>query len=186
MGHPGWDLISRTAARLFLEKGFVAVSLREIATELGIKPASLYHHCPGGKAELFARSIQDEMAAYRSRLELAAGDLAFEDALVAVTDAMVAGGAIDFRRIANVDLPAVLEAGHDTTIVLGALHAGAHDPLRDVFARGQSESAVDADVDVDLAAATVLAIVAGLGWAHDEGAVLVRRALKLLLDGARK
>ncbi len=41
------DEIAATAARLLLTQGFRGVSLRAIASELGIKPASLYHHCPG-------------------------------------------------------------------------------------------------------------------------------------------
>lgn len=184
MANPGWEQISQKAAGLFLARGFKEVSLREIASELGIKAASLYHHCPGGKAELYIRSVQDAMAAYRSELERAIGELPFEAALWSVAEAMVAGSALDLRRIVTVDLPAVRSAGGDPSALLAALHVGA-DSIRVVLLRGQREGAVRDTVDVDLATATVLAIVAGLGWPHEDSSTLVRRALTLFLDGLR-
>jgi AcrR family transcriptional regulator len=185
MGHPGWEQIARTAARLFLEKGFASVSLREIAEPLGIKPASLYHHCAGGKAELYVRSVQESMRAYRSGLEHASEGFPFEKALARVAEEMVVKGGFDLSRIALVDLPAVREAGGDADAALDSLHAGAHEPLRNLFLRGQAEGVVRSDVDPDLAAASVMAIVSGLGWHHEGGAALVRSAVQLLLDGAR-
>ena len=41
------------AERLFHERGYSAVSMADIATATGIRKASLYHHVPGGKEELF-------------------------------------------------------------------------------------------------------------------------------------
>jgi AcrR family transcriptional regulator len=38
------DQIIYTASRLFREKGYAATSMRDIATELNIEAASLYHH----------------------------------------------------------------------------------------------------------------------------------------------
>ncbi|WP_030547833.1 TetR/AcrR family transcriptional regulator [Streptomyces albus] len=40
-------------AVLLLERGYLGVSLEEIAKTVGVKKASLYHHFPGGKAEIF-------------------------------------------------------------------------------------------------------------------------------------
>lgn len=36
--------ILKTAARLFKEKGYTAVTMRDLATEIGVKAASLYNH----------------------------------------------------------------------------------------------------------------------------------------------
>ncbi|WP_418512762.1 TetR/AcrR family transcriptional regulator [Corallibacter sp.] len=38
------DEIIRTAAKLFKEKGYSAVTMRDLATEMGMKAASLYNH----------------------------------------------------------------------------------------------------------------------------------------------
>ncbi|MBK8799345.1 MAG: helix-turn-helix transcriptional regulator [Anaerolineales bacterium] len=41
------------AETLFMDRGYNAITLRDIADELGIKQASLYYHFPGGKEQLF-------------------------------------------------------------------------------------------------------------------------------------
>jgi AcrR family transcriptional regulator len=38
------EQIKQTAAKMFKEKGYASSSMRDIATELGIEAASLYHH----------------------------------------------------------------------------------------------------------------------------------------------
>lgn len=46
--HPGHadprDRIVRSAARLFRERGYAATSLRDVATDVGMSKAGLYHH----------------------------------------------------------------------------------------------------------------------------------------------
>lgn len=46
------------AARLFQEKGYAATGLNEILTRAGAPKGSLYHHFPGGKAELGAAAMR--------------------------------------------------------------------------------------------------------------------------------
>lgn len=41
------------AERLFHERGYSGVTMADIAAATGIRKASLYHHVPGGKEELF-------------------------------------------------------------------------------------------------------------------------------------
>jgi len=38
--------VALAAARLFRQRGFGAVTMRDIATEVGLSKAGLYHHCP--------------------------------------------------------------------------------------------------------------------------------------------
>ncbi|MGX6647265.1 TetR/AcrR family transcriptional regulator [Maricaulaceae bacterium MS644] len=46
------------AARLFQEKGYAATGLSDILTVAGAPKGSLYHHFPGGKAELAAAAMR--------------------------------------------------------------------------------------------------------------------------------
>lgn len=46
------------AARLFQEKGYAATGLAEILAAAGAPKGSLYHHFPGGKAELTAAAMR--------------------------------------------------------------------------------------------------------------------------------
>ena len=47
------ERVLNMAERLFNERGYKAVSMRDIANALGIKQASLYYHIPEGKEQLF-------------------------------------------------------------------------------------------------------------------------------------
>ncbi|MEU6728868.1 TetR/AcrR family transcriptional regulator [Nonomuraea wenchangensis] len=60
-------------ARLLAERGYLGVSLEEVATMVQVKKASLYHHFPGGKAALFAavahHYIHESSAGLRAALD---------------------------------------------------------------------------------------------------------------------
>ena len=47
------ERLLKEAERQFGERGYTAVTLRDIANALQVKQASLYHHVPGGKEHLF-------------------------------------------------------------------------------------------------------------------------------------
>ena len=38
------EQITETAAKLFRKKGYIATTMRDLAAELGIEAASIYHH----------------------------------------------------------------------------------------------------------------------------------------------
>lgn len=52
--------IVETARRLFIEHGYLGVSMQQIATEAGLRKASLYHHFPSKEA-LFSEVMVQEM-----------------------------------------------------------------------------------------------------------------------------
>lgn len=54
------EIILREALNLFSRKGYAAVSMRDIATVVGIRASSIYHHF-NGKQELFEVLIQKAM-----------------------------------------------------------------------------------------------------------------------------
>jgi AcrR family transcriptional regulator len=58
------DRIFRAALRLFAEKGYEGVSMRDIAAEVGIKASSIYNHFPGKAAIL-----DEAVAVFRAELE---------------------------------------------------------------------------------------------------------------------
>jgi AcrR family transcriptional regulator len=180
----GWTHIAVTAGDLFLARGFRAVSLRQVASQLGIQAASLYHHCPAGKAELYERSIEEVMGQVRGQLERAIGELPFRDGLHAAAEALMSSPPVDFRRIQEADLPALEAAGGSAERVMGALHAGVHEPLRELVQQGKAAGDVREDADEDLAAAALLALVLGLVASHGQHATaMLRPTLEILLRG---
>lgn len=60
------ERVLQIAERLFSQRGYTAVTLRDIANELHMKPASLYNHAPGGKKELFIAITERSLARHRA------------------------------------------------------------------------------------------------------------------------
>lgn len=63
------ERVLSVAERLFTERGYQAVTLRDIAQEVGIRHASLYYHFPNGKEEMYVAVTERRMQHYRMGLE---------------------------------------------------------------------------------------------------------------------
>ncbi|MBX3064676.1 MAG: TetR/AcrR family transcriptional regulator [Anaerolineae bacterium] len=63
------ERVLNVAERLFSERGYAAVTLRDIADALGIKQASLYYHVPQGKQALFAEVTERGLHRHQHGLE---------------------------------------------------------------------------------------------------------------------
>jgi AcrR family transcriptional regulator len=59
------------AEQLFAGKGFDSVTLRDIASPLGLSHASLYYHFPGGKEALFAEVMERNIRRHGAGLDAA-------------------------------------------------------------------------------------------------------------------
>ena len=62
------------AEALFMDRGYSAITLRDIADELGIKQASLYYHFPEGKEQIFVAMAERLFERHREGLEAALQD----------------------------------------------------------------------------------------------------------------
>lgn len=62
------DEIKQVACNLFKEKGYSAVTVRDIAAYMGIKAASLYNHI-ASKQEILSRIIMEQAYAFTSGME---------------------------------------------------------------------------------------------------------------------
>jgi AcrR family transcriptional regulator len=65
---PGRERILEQARALFIERGYVDVSMREIAEAAGLRKATIYHHF-ADKEELFTAIVMAEVVASRERME---------------------------------------------------------------------------------------------------------------------
>jgi len=178
-----FDRIAIAAAPLFLTRGYAGLSLRDLADALGIKAASLYYHCPGGKRELYVRSLSAYLRDYRRRLDEARGRARFPAALFRLADWMLENPPVDAAAV----LHAALEPTDEAQLTRG-LHDAVLAPFAAIIEDGAKRGVVRGLVDPHLAAATVVALVHGLGFAHlpgnlDEARSHVHGGLKLLLDG---
>jgi len=94
---------------LFAERGYKAVTLRDIAQELGIRQASLYYHFPGGKEELYVTVTERGLNAHAEGLKQAIRDAGpqLEAQLRAVMQWLVSHPPVDLARMLLADFPAV-------------------------------------------------------------------------------
>ena len=100
--NPARERVLTTAEKLFSERGYAAVTLRDIADALGMKQASLYYHVPGGKEALFVEVTLRGMERHRAGLEAAIAtggpDLARW---------LLSQPAMNFGRMMQSDMPAI-------------------------------------------------------------------------------
>lgn len=103
------EQVLRAAEHLFAVKGYAGTTLRDIATEVGIRHASLYHHAPGGKEELFVEVTERVLHRHRQALEaaLALAPGTIRQQLYAAADWLLSQPPMDLMRMAHADMPAI-------------------------------------------------------------------------------
>jgi AcrR family transcriptional regulator len=178
-----WQRVAAKAAEMFLERGYAATSLRVLASALGIRAASLYHHCPGGKPELYERSLTTHLEAYRVGLEGARAGVEFPADVEGMARYLAEHPLVDMQRIFQVDLPALNDEAA-TERLLHCVHAAVHAPFAAALRAAKAAGHIRDDVDPDIAAAAVVALVGGMAALHP-GAELPLAGLSLLLAGTR-
>ncbi|MCX6047682.1 MAG: TetR/AcrR family transcriptional regulator [Chloroflexi bacterium] len=106
------ERVLAVAEKLFAQKGYAAVTLRDIATEVGIRHTSLYHHAPGGKEELFIEVTERNLNHHRTGLEQVIKEAKpnIQTQLYAVADWLLSHSPMDLVRMLHSDLPAIAPA----------------------------------------------------------------------------
>lgn len=149
------------AEELFSQRGYAAVRLRDIATRVGLHHASLYHHVPGGKEELFVEVTERMFERHRAGLEAAingAGD-DIEAQLLAAARWLLSQPPLDIARMVHVDLPEI-NPDHSTRLTLTAYRT-LLSPLEQIFRRAQVKWGIE-DMHVIALAGMFLSTVQGL------------------------
>ena len=114
------------AERLFMERGYAAVTLRDIAGALDIKQASLYYHASGGKEELFVIVVERALDRHQAGLEAAIAEAGAGVVGVpqptAAAEWLLSQPAMNFARMVQSDIAAV-EGGARERLTLRARQA---------------------------------------------------------------
>lgn len=103
------ERILDAAEELFSNRGFQAVTLRDIASPLGLKHSSLYHHFPGGKEALFAEVLERNIKRHGSGLAsaIASSDGSLRGKLRGVAAWLLSQPPMDLLRMVESDLKAL-------------------------------------------------------------------------------
>ncbi|HMP39736.1 MAG TPA: TetR/AcrR family transcriptional regulator [Roseiflexaceae bacterium] len=97
------------AERIFSERGYRAVTLREIADELGMKQASLYNHAPGGKEQLFVEVTERSLRRHGEHLRqaIAAAEPNLRAQLRAAARWLLSQPPLNLDRMSTSDMPSI-------------------------------------------------------------------------------
>jgi TetR/AcrR family transcriptional regulator, cholesterol catabolism regulator len=177
------------AEALFMDRGYSAITLRDIADELGIKQASLYYHFPAGKEQLFVAMAERLFERHRDGLEaaLAGAGANLSAQLRAVADWFSSQPPVKILGMFHADIPA-LNREH-----VQLLEAHARDamylPLRKAFVAAQERGEIR-PCHPDLLAGSFLWLMDGLSYGQTRlGApsreVMADDLISILLDGLR-
>ncbi len=103
------ERVLNAAEALFMEHGYAAVTLRDIASALGIRQASLYYHAPGGKEELFVTVVERALDRHQAGLEqaIARAGPELSAQLNAAATWLLSQPAMNFARMVQSDIAAV-------------------------------------------------------------------------------
>jgi AcrR family transcriptional regulator len=106
------ERVLHAAEQLFAQKGYAAVTLREVSAAVGIKHASLYHHAPGGKEELFIEVTERHLHRHRAGLSAAIAEAQpmIQPQLHAAAGWLLSQPPMDLIRMTYSDMPAIAPA----------------------------------------------------------------------------
>ncbi len=178
------------AERVFLERGYAGTRMRDLAAALDIRPPSLYHHAPGGKAELWDRVVGRALARHERGLRAAAEDAGpdLRRQLCGMADWLLSQPPVNVVAVAQSQIAGGPEAEAHATAerMYGALMVPVADVVREAAARGE----VREEVAPDLFAGAFVTAVSGLLPTVRAGSLprpaqdLGREIVDLLLGGA--
>ncbi|MGJ5207048.1 TetR/AcrR family transcriptional regulator [Bradyrhizobium sp. HKCCYLR20261] len=180
------EAIRKAGLRLIFEHGYEAMSLRQLAAEVGIQPGSLYNHI-STKQELLSQLIQDHINDLLSELELALRDKQGAVERLRAFVAFHVSYHMTRKRevfIANSELRSLEPRNYEAVVAL----RGAYERrLADILSDGVSEGVFDV-VDIQVATFAIIALLTGLCSWYRPGGRLTRDAIiaaheKLVLSG---
>ena len=183
------ERVLQQAEQLFGERGYAAVTLRDIAAGLGIRQASLYYHVPGGKEALYVEVTERNLRRHHQGLALA---LAQADGMRAQLRAaarwLLTQPPMNLSRMVRSDLPAIAQAQADRLLAIS--YETLFAPLEGALRRAEARGDIRAHNPI-LLAATFISLVEGLWDAYGgrtnerQREELAGELIDVLIDGLR-
>ncbi|MGJ5035270.1 MULTISPECIES: TetR/AcrR family transcriptional regulator [unclassified Bradyrhizobium] len=180
------EAIRKAGLRLIFQHGYEAMSLRQLAAEVGIQPGSLYNHI-STKQELLAELIQDHINNLLRELDQALRDTHGPVERLRAFVAFHVSYHMTRKRevfIANSELRSLDPRNYEAVVAL----RGAYERrLADILGDGVAQGVFDVD-DIQVATFAIIALLTGLCSWYRPGGRLTREAIiaaheKLVLSG---
>lgn len=183
------ERVLQTAEKLFHERGYNSVSMRDIAQALGMRQASLYYHVPNGKEQLFVEVTERGLARHRLGLTeaIATAERRVEAGLRSAVRWVFSQPPLYLFKMMENDMPELSESNQRHLMRLS--HESLFAPLMGIFASGQVRGEIRTGVDVARLTGLFLSILEGVAFAFrtsqtDLSAVdMADEAIDILLYG---
>jgi AcrR family transcriptional regulator len=183
------ERVLAAAERLFAQKGYGPITLRQIGAEAGIDHSSLYHHVPKGKEQLFVevmeRIFQRHRIGITSAIQQAPADI--RNQLYAVADWLLAQPPMDLVRMEHIDMLNISSTNmqHLTQTAYVSLQV----PIEEALAAAQERSQIQHD-DFSLISGGLVGMIESLFAVSEQVAgksrqTMAYRLIDVLLDGLR-
>jgi AcrR family transcriptional regulator len=136
--------ILQKAEELFFTRGYQGVTLQDIATDLGIKPASLYYHFKDGKEEIYLEVVKSRVQTYKAAIEsIAFKETSLEKILLEFGFWYIKQPPMNMSLIAEFDMPHLTPRGR--IIAMQNVGEFVFDPIRHLFVKYSHELRKDLD-----------------------------------------
>jgi len=180
------EAIRKAGVRLIYENGYEAMSLRQLAAEVGIQAGSLYNHI-ATKQDLLFDLVQDHINDLLRELDLAVENKTDPVEKLRAFVAFHVTYHMSRKRevfIANSELRSLEPKNYDVVVTMRGVY---EQRLAQILADGESEGAFEV-VDVQVATFAILALLTGLCTWYRPGGRLTKEAIiaaheKLVLSG---
>jgi AcrR family transcriptional regulator len=177
------------AAQLFNERGYTAVTLKDIAEALGVKQAALYYHFPKGKEQLFVEVIVRTYQQHGRGIQqvISQAENTFSARLKAIANWLLSQPPLDMARLARSDLPALAPENASKLVSLGEKYI--QDPIRQVIIEAQARGEIR-PIDTDIVATSIITMIETLhfvySYKHLPKSSLIDMMLDILVEGLRQ
>lgn len=175
------------AERLFMQRGYAAITLRDIAQALNMKQASLYYHFPGGKEQLFVTVVQRVLGRYKAGISqaLTAHSPDLRQQLMAIALWFAKQPPMNMLGLMHADIPALSPSSQ--VELLESVFTAMFAPIRNTFVAAQQTGTIR-PVDSEMITGAFLAIMDGISYrqAHSDEIspeVMAKEMISVLLDG---
>lgn len=184
------ERVLQTAEMLFHQRGYQAVTMRDLAEALDMRQASLYYHAPQGKEQLFVEVTERGLARHQQGLQQALWQAGpdLQAQLEAIADWFVEQPPLKLFSMVEADMP-VLSAENAQHLMQLAEEA-LFQPLIEAFAAAQARGETR-DFKPERLAGLFLTMIEGIlytGRAYKNGPSpqqLAYEMINILLNGLK-
>ncbi|BCL38226.1 TetR/AcrR family transcriptional regulator [Nostoc sp. MS1] len=183
------EQVLQLAEALFSERGYTAVTLRDIAEAFEVRQAALYYHFPEGKEQLFFEVIKRSFLRHGQGLNRAIlqAEPHLSSQLNKMAEWLLSQPPLDMTRLARSDLPALSPEHAHALHELG--NSSLVEPIGQVLTQAYERGEIRL-VDAKLMATVFLSLIDTVHDMHRykniPKQVLAQDVIDILLDGMRR